>query len=100
MVEDNRMMRLSESGGRNDGTLVGHISWKYPKDGWIKLNTDGCSKGNPGVAGAGGVIRDHMGSWIGGFAKNIGICSSVTAELWAIYFGLQSTWDKGFRKVV
>ena len=41
-----------------------------------------------------------MGSWIGGFARNIGICSSVTAELWAIYVGLHMTWDKGFRKVV
>ena len=61
---------------------------------------DGCSKGNPGIAGAGGVLRDQMGSWIRGFARNIGICSSVTAELWAIYEGLLLTWDKGFRKVV
>ena len=61
---------------------------------------DGCSKGNPGTVGVGGVIRDHMGSWIGGFARNIGFCSSVTAELWAIHVGLHRTWDKGFRKVV
>ena len=46
------------------------------------------------------MIRDHMGSWIGGFARNIGFCSSVTAELWAIHVGLHMTWDRGFRKVV
>ena len=33
---------------------------------------DGYSKGNPSVAGSGGFIRDSLGSWIGGFAINIG----------------------------
>jgi ribonuclease HI len=75
------------------------VGWKYPQEERIKLNVDGCSKGNPGVAGAGGVIRDHLGAWIGGFARNIGICSSVNAELWAVYVGLQLAWDRGFRKV-
>eukprot|EP00258_Populus_trichocarpa_P027694 XP_024443713.1 uncharacterized protein LOC112324533 [Populus trichocarpa] len=75
------------------------VGWKYPQEERIKLNVDGCSKGNPGVAGAGGVIRDHLGVWIGGFARNIGICSSVNAELWAVYVGLQLAWDRGFRKV-
>ena len=42
------------------------VGWKYPHEERIKLNVDGCSKGNPGVAGAGGVIRDHLGAWIGG----------------------------------
>ena len=69
-------------------------------DDWIKLNVDGCSKGNPGVVGADGVLWGKMGTWMGGFARNNGICSSVTAELWAIYVGLQFTWEKGFRKVV
>ena len=81
MVEDSKMVQRSGCGGMNNDTTVDHIGWKYPVDEWIKLNVDGCSKGNQGLAGAGGVIRDHMGSWIGGFARNIGICSSVTAEL-------------------
>ena len=77
-----------------------HIGWKYPEEEWIKLDVDGCSKGNPGTTGVKGVIRDHIGSWIGGFARNIGLCSFVTAELWAIHVGIHMTWDKGFRKVV
>ena len=80
--------------------VIKQVGWTYPEDGWIKLNVDGCSKGNPGMAGAGGVIWDNMGSWKGGSARNNGICSSVTVELWAIYVGLQLTWDKGFRKVI
>ena len=99
MIGDSLMLRRGDD-DQTKGKEVDHIGWKYPADGWIKLNVDGCSKGNPGMAGAGGAIRDNMGSWIGGFARNIGICSSVTAELWAIYIGLQLVWAKGFRKVL
>jgi len=42
----------------------------------VKINVDGYSKGNLGVAGAGGVIRDAIGRWIVGFALNIRICTS------------------------
>jgi ribonuclease HI len=31
---------------------------------------DGCSKGNPGAAGSGGLLRDSMESWIIGFAQH------------------------------
>jgi len=33
------------------------IQWVAPPKQWIKLNVDGTSKGNPGVAGAGGILR-------------------------------------------
>jgi len=34
------------------------IGWRYPPIDWVKINVDGCSKGNPGVvvAGTGAVI--------------------------------------------
>ena len=83
MVGDSKMVQGRSYRERTGGTMVNYIGWKYPAKGWIKLNVDGCSKGNPGLAGAGGVMRDHMGTWIGGFARNISICSSVIAELWA-----------------
>ncbi|XP_042939613.1 ent-kaurenoic acid oxidase 1-like [Carya illinoinensis] len=49
-----------------------HISylpskWVKPKEGWHKLNVDGCSLGNPGSSGAGGAIRDCKGKLISGF---------------------------------
>lgn len=46
------------------------IAWKRPNPGWMKFNTDGASCGNPGLAAAGGVIRDKSGSWLRGFALN------------------------------
>lgn len=35
--------------GRRQEILV---KWVSPKEGWVKLNTDGVAKGNPGRAGA------------------------------------------------
>lgn len=34
---------------------------KPPPHGFLKVNIDGASKGNPGLAGFGGVIRDEQG---------------------------------------
>lgn len=40
----------------NDRITAGHgyknivVGWSAPPANWIKLNTDGCSKGNPGNA--------------------------------------------------
>lgn len=53
------------------------ISWQAPPEGWILLNTDGASKGNPGPAGGGGVFRGFRGEWLCGFSENIGSCTSV-----------------------
>ncbi|XP_028120068.1 uncharacterized protein LOC114317531 [Camellia sinensis] len=64
------------------------IFWRFPIAGTLKLNTDGCSKGDPGQAGYGGLLWDETGTWIWGYYDNLGHCSSVEAELWAIYRGL------------
>nr|POE99931.1 putative ribonuclease h protein [Quercus suber] len=62
----------------NDGTRW--INWEKPDLNWFKLNIDGSSIGNPGKAG-GGIIRNQHGNWVRGFARSIGIASSVVAEL-------------------
>lgn len=33
--------------------------WKRPPSGFLKLNFDGASRGNPGMAGIGGIIRNN-----------------------------------------
>ena len=35
--------------------------WKAPQNGFIKLNYDGASKGNPRKVGAGGIFRNSRG---------------------------------------
>jgi ribonuclease HI len=64
------------------------VKWNLPPLGWFKLNTDGSSLGNPGKAGGGGVIRNHLGDWVGGFSRAIGFTTSVQAELRALKDGL------------
>ena len=43
---------------------VSYIKWTPSHILWTKLNTDWCSKGNPGYARSGGVLWDFDGSWI------------------------------------
>ncbi|CAL5325064.1 unnamed protein product [Camellia sinensis] len=74
-------------------SLPSTISWLPPKPGLFKLNTDGASKNNPGLAAADGIIRDWTGKWISDFCRNIGHSSSIEAELWAMRDGLKLALD-------
>jgi len=60
------------------------VKWNKPPDGWFKLNLDGSSLGNPSLAGGRGLIWNENGDWIRGYARAIGITTSVAAELWAL----------------
>lgn len=75
------------------------IKWHFPMPGHLKLNTDGCSKGNPGRASFGGVLRDDRGEWIMGFYGKLPNCASLEAELWGIYRGLKAISDRDLKHV-
>ena len=48
--------------------MVLEIRWIPPEYGWMKINVDGASKGNPGEAGCDGLVReDSRAIW--GYAK-------------------------------
>ncbi|KAH0977304.1 hypothetical protein GBA52_027023 [Prunus armeniaca] len=64
------------------------LPWTSPENGLLKLNVDGSLMRSSGSIGAGGVIRDHLGNWIGGFAVNLGKWQILEAELWSLFFGL------------
>lgn len=67
-----------------------HITYPTPPPPvcFFKLNTNGSAKGNPGLVAAGGLIRDHNGSWIASFTKSIGFIHPMVAELWGLREGL------------
>uniref|UniRef100_A0A2N9FTH8 RNase H type-1 domain-containing protein n=1 Tax=Fagus sylvatica TaxID=28930 RepID=A0A2N9FTH8_FAGSY len=48
-----------------------------------------------GLVGGGGVIRNHLGDWVGGFSRAIGVTTSVQAELRALKDGLNLAIDFG-----
>ncbi|KAF7843414.1 RnaseH [Senna tora] len=47
-----------------------------------------------------GVARDWYGNWLYGYSKSLGNGCSAYAELWSIYFGLSTAWDRGYKKVI
>ncbi|CAL5358759.1 unnamed protein product [Camellia sinensis] len=53
--------------------------WKGSPSGKIKLNIDGCARGDLGKGGFGGVFRDEAGIWICGFLRQLDSCQSLEA---------------------
>jgi len=43
------------------------------------------------------IIRDARGQWLVALTFDLGICTSVTAELEGIRQGLSLAWDEGYR---
>ncbi|GKU97446.1 hypothetical protein SLEP1_g10590 [Rubroshorea leprosula] len=52
------------------------------------------------MAGAGGIFRDHNGSWIYGYSRRVGFTTSLAAELWAIRDGLDIAVNRGISKLI
>lgn len=83
-----------------------HKNWHIRKSedefkNWLKVMSrhtlffDGAAKGNPGKAGAGGVILNPNGETSHSFAWGLGHTTSVTAEALALYQGLKILQETG-----
>ena len=62
--------------------------WDCPLMDWYKINFDGASKGNPGIASCGIIIRNVNGDRMGGMAIPIGIQTNHVVEANANLYGL------------
>lgn len=78
---------------------VYNVIWKKPTFPWLKVNTDGLSKGNPGLAAAGGIFRDCLGVCHGCFAEPLGIQTSFFAELMAIVLAIEIAVHRGWSSI-
>ncbi|XP_024994804.1 uncharacterized protein LOC112528110 isoform X4 [Cynara cardunculus var. scolymus] len=63
------------------------------------LEFDGASKGNPGQAGAGAVLRTDDGNVICRLREGLGIATNNVAEYRAIILGLRCALSKGFTSI-
>lgn len=63
---------------------VSVVKWIRPPSLSLKLNTYGCSKGNPGPSGGGGLLRNDLGMVLLAFSVDLGLCSSLEAEARAL----------------
>ncbi|KAL4360531.1 hypothetical protein GQ457_04G030100 [Hibiscus cannabinus] len=78
--------------------------WNFPHFGFVKFNIDGAVKGSYGLAGIGGVLRDHSGKILAEFSKSIGFADPTSAEILAIKEALitfaSSEWNKKVELII
>lgn len=72
------------------------ILWHPPTLPWIKVNTDGLSKGNPGLAACAGIFRNNRAEFIGGFSMPLGVRTSFYAEFMAFLVAIEIANSKGW----
>lgn len=63
------------------------------------LEFDGASKGNPGQAGAGAVLRAEDGSVVYRLREGVGIATNNVAEYRALILGLKYALQKGYKHI-
>ena len=66
----------------------------------MKLNTNGLAMRNLERVGGGGLIRDHDGVWLKGFARGLGYTNSALAKLWALRDGLLLAKEMGIQQLI
>ncbi|XP_043723809.1 uncharacterized protein LOC122670862 isoform X2 [Telopea speciosissima] len=70
---------------------------------WVKLSCilefDGASKGNPGQAGAGAVLRAEDGSIVCRLREGVGVATNNVAEYRALILGLKYALKKGYTQI-
>ncbi|PRQ51455.1 putative ribonuclease H-like domain, reverse transcriptase zinc-binding domain-containing protein [Rosa chinensis] len=85
-ANDWKIANIGSVASRRTSTIF--LSWSKPPDHYFKLNVDG-ARGPNGLIGAGGVLRDHSGTWISGFSASLGNGTVLQAEAWGLLLGLQ-----------
>ena len=65
------------------------VCWCLPPFGVLKFNVDAAAKGKLGLAGIGGVLRNHKGEVIYMFFEHVGIKDSNEVEVLAILEALR-----------
>ncbi|KAJ4713976.1 Ribonuclease H protein [Melia azedarach] len=72
------------------------LSWRPPPIDWIKVNTNGLAKGNPGPAACGGVFRNYYGDFFGGFGLALGHQSSFFSKIMAVILAIEIAYNNGW----
>ncbi|KAL6221415.1 hypothetical protein ACLB2K_009166 [Fragaria x ananassa] len=75
------------------------IIWHPPLYPWLKLNTDGLAKGNPGPAACGGVFRDCFGNFIAGYCQGLSHQTAFFSELMAVIIGVELAYQLGWHQI-
>jgi len=74
--------------------------WQAPAQNSFKINFDGASRGNPGLAGFGGLCRNERGEIVKVFFGQVGFDSNNSAELEGLTQGLTLAISEGWLPAV
>ena len=86
--------------GREPQIHAGVSTWAPPPSGVFKLNFDLAAKGNPGVASAGGVIRDSEGTIIRTYVGSIGNSTNNAVEFDALELSVEILQREGITNTI
>lgn len=78
----------------------GPITQSPPPTGFIKINFDGASKGNPGPAGFGATLKNSNGEILCLVVGYLGESTNNAVELTGLLQGLQAAIDHHFHKLI
>ncbi|XP_050906486.1 uncharacterized protein LOC127120114 isoform X5 [Lathyrus oleraceus] len=87
----------SKGGGGGGGSFSTNVQRKHCIS--CTLNFDGASKGNPGLAGAGAILRADDGSKDYRLREGVGTATSNVAEYRALILGLKQALKKGYKHI-
>ena len=73
--------------------------WKFARND-LCLFFDEAAKGNPGLAGCGGVITEANGNLVSSYARGLGNGTNNKAEFCGLYQGLRIARTKGIAKLL
>jgi hypothetical protein len=85
----NLPLNTQTQGKTKNRQAISPTAWSPPPPGFLKLNFDGASRDNPGPAGFGAILRDHMGKITHLIAGFMGENTNNVAELSSLVKGLQ-----------
>ena len=74
--------------------------WTPPPSGFLNLNFDGASRGNPGLAGFGTVLRNHTGKIIHLMAGFLGENANNVGEIISLVKGLQDVVQHHYHQII
>lgn len=74
--------------------------WWQPEEGWIKLNSDGASRGEDNQVGCGGLLRDSTETWVLGYTRKFGVCNAIQVEAWGMWIGVNLARQRDITKLV
>ncbi|GAU13228.1 hypothetical protein TSUD_245980 [Trifolium subterraneum] len=79
--------------------VIKEVLWQPPILNWMKCNSDGASLGNPGNSSCGGIFRNAEAIFKGAFAINLGIQSSLFAELMGAMIAIEIAHQNGWEQL-